>query len=44
MSKHDHLEAWLAQEREVLAQLAAGAGPGVARPEQLAGKSGLEMM
>ena len=38
------LEAWLAEEREVLARLEAGVGAGVARPEQLAGKSGLEMM
>jgi uncharacterized protein (TIGR00369 family) len=44
MSKQDHLEAWLAQEREALARLEAGAGPGVARPEQLTGKSGLEIM
>ena len=44
MSMQNQLEAWLAQEREVLARLAAGAGPGVARPEQLAGKTGLEIM
>jgi uncharacterized protein (TIGR00369 family) len=44
MSKQDPLEAWLAQEREVLARLEAGAGPGVARPEQLTGKGGLEIM
>ena len=44
MSMQDQLEAWLAQEREVLARLAAGAGPGVARPDQLAGKTGLEIM
>lgn len=45
MTQMNQLEAWLAQEREVLARLAAaGTGPGVARPEQLAGKSGLEMM
>jgi len=44
MSKQDPLETWLAQEREVLAQLQAGAGPGVARPEQLSGKTGLEIM
>lgn len=44
MSKQDHLEAWLAQEKEVLARLAAGAGPGVAQPGQLAGKSGMEIM
>ena len=44
MSMSNQLEAWLAQEREVLAQLEAGVGPGVATPEQVAGKSGLEMM
>jgi uncharacterized protein (TIGR00369 family) len=40
----NELESWLAQEREVLARLAQGPGPGVAKPEQVAGKSGLEMM
>ena len=44
MSKQDPLEAWLAQEREILARLEAGAGTGVAKPEQVAGKSGLEIM
>ena len=44
MSMSNQLEAWLAQEREVLAQLEAGVGPGVAKPEQVAGKSGLEFM
>jgi uncharacterized protein (TIGR00369 family) len=44
MTKTDPLEAWLAQEREVMARLDAGAGAGVARPEQLAGKSGLETL
>ena len=45
MTQVNQLEAWLAQEQEVLAQLAAaGSVPGVARPEQVAGKSGLEMM
>jgi uncharacterized protein (TIGR00369 family) len=38
------LEAWLAEEREVVERLHAGIGAGVVRPEQLAGKSGLEMM
>jgi uncharacterized protein (TIGR00369 family) len=38
------LESWLAQEREVRARLEAGAGIGVARPEQVAGKSGLQIM
>lgn len=40
----NELEAWLAQEREVQARLEGGAGPGVARPEQIQGKSGLELM
>lgn len=43
MTQHDTLEQWLAQEREVQARL-DHAGPGVARPEQVAGKSGLELM
>lgn len=44
MSMSNQLEAWLAQEEEVRARLEAGAGPGVARPDQLAGKTGLEIM
>lgn len=44
MSQMNQIEAWLAQEREVMARLDAGVGPGVATPEQLAGKTGLEMM
>jgi uncharacterized protein (TIGR00369 family) len=44
MTKMDQLEAWLAQEREVKARVEAGAGAGVARPEQVAGKSGLELL
>jgi len=44
VSEINQLEAWLAQEREVQARLAAGAGVGVARPEQVAGLSGLETM
>ena len=44
MTKTDQLESWLAQEREMSARLAAGAGVGVARPDQVAGKSGLEIM
>lgn len=38
------LELWLAQEREVVARLEAGPGAGVARHDQIAGKTGLEMM
>lgn len=44
MSKTNALEQWLSQEHQVLATLAQGPGPGVARPEQVAGKSGLELM
>jgi len=44
MSGHDPLETWLAQEREQAARFEAGAGMGVARPEQVAGLSGLELM
>lgn len=44
MSVNHTLETWLAQEREIVQRLAAGPGPGVARPEQIAGKTGLEQM
>jgi len=44
MSANDNLETWLAQEQEILQRLAAGPGPGVARPDQIAGKTGLEVM
>ena len=44
MSEINQLESWLAQEREITARLDAGPGPGVATPEQIAGKSGLEVM
>jgi len=44
MSQMNQLEAWLAQEREVMARLEAGVGAGVAKPQHLAGKTGLEMM
>jgi uncharacterized protein (TIGR00369 family) len=44
MSKVDQLEAWLAQEREVAQKMEAGVGCGVATPEQVAGRSGLEIM
>jgi uncharacterized protein (TIGR00369 family) len=38
------LDAWLAEEQAVLALLNAGPGPGVARPEQIAGMNGLQAM
>ncbi|TFZ06214.1 PaaI family thioesterase [Ramlibacter henchirensis] len=44
MTQHDTLEQWLAQEREQAARFEAGAGCGVARPDQVAGMSGLEML
>ena len=44
MEANDPLQAWLAQEGEVQARLDAGAGCGVAKPEQVAGLSGLEVM
>lgn len=44
MTQMNQLEAWLAQEREVVARLEAGMGAGVARPEQVAGKTGLEVL
>ena len=44
MSSSHLLEQWLAQEREILARLEAGPGPGVARPDQIAGLTGLQQM
>ena len=38
------LESWLAEESVVLARLNAGPGPGVARPEQVAHLSGMELL
>jgi uncharacterized protein (TIGR00369 family) len=43
-TRPNDLEAWLAHEREVRARMDAGVGPGVARPEQVAGKTGLQVM
>ena len=44
MNTPNHLPQWLADEARVLAQLQTGPGPGVARPEQIAGKTGMEHM
>jgi len=41
---HATLDAWLAEEAAVVARLNAGPGPGVARPDQVAGLTGLELM
>jgi hypothetical protein len=43
-TRANDLEAWLAQERVVRARNDAGVGPGVARPDQVAGKTGLQVM
>jgi uncharacterized protein (TIGR00369 family) len=40
----NQLETWLAQEQEVQSRLDAGAGCGVSRPDQAAGKSGLDLL
>jgi uncharacterized protein (TIGR00369 family) len=40
----DHLAAWLAEEETIRARMDAGPGPGVARPDQIAGKTGLEVL
>ena len=44
MASEDLLAEWTAEGQAVAQRMAAGAGPGVARPEQLAGKTGLEKM
>ncbi len=44
MTAVNQLERWLAEEQAVQARMAGGPGPGVARMEQIAGKTGLEMM
>lgn len=40
----DDLARWLEQEGAVAQRMAAGPGAGVARPEQIAGKTGLQVM
>ncbi len=44
MTQTNQLDTWLAQESEVFARLNAGQGAGVARPDQVTGKTGLEVM
>jgi uncharacterized protein (TIGR00369 family) len=44
MTEMNQLEQWLAEEREVRARMDGGAGMGIARPEQVAGKTGLEII
>ena len=40
----DPLAAWLAEEEIIRARMDAGPGPGVARPDQIAGKTGLDVL
>lgn len=40
----DALADWIAQEAAIVERLDAGPGPGLARPEQIAGKTGFEAM
>ncbi|HZY17898.1 MAG TPA: PaaI family thioesterase [Ramlibacter sp.] len=44
MAGQEELERWLAQERAQEARFAAGVGPGVAGPEQVAGLTGMETL
>ncbi|WP_010101055.1 PaaI family thioesterase, partial [Verminephrobacter aporrectodeae] len=44
MTQNDPLEQWLAQEREIVSRLDAGAGPGIVRPDQVAAMTGLQML
>lgn len=44
MTKTNHLDAWLAQEQSIRAAMEAGPGPGIATPEQVADKTGLQAM
>jgi uncharacterized protein (TIGR00369 family) len=44
MTPNNALDIWLAEEAIILERIKAGAGIGVSRPEQLVGKTGLELM
>lgn len=44
MSDTDRLAAWIAEEEAIAERMEAGPGPGVPRPEQIAGRTGLQMM
>ena len=44
MTDTERLDAWIAEEAAITDRLDAGPGPGVPRPEQVAGKSGLALM
>jgi uncharacterized protein (TIGR00369 family) len=42
--QEETIERWMAEESAAIERLEAGPGPGVARGEQIAGKTGLEIM
>ena len=44
MTTPSTLEAWLTEEADVIARLNAGPGPGVARPDQVAQRTGMELL
>ncbi|WP_186308700.1 PaaI family thioesterase [Paraburkholderia sp. BCC1885] len=44
MTSEQTIETWLAEEAQVRSRLEAGPGPGLASPEQVAGKTGLEVL
>jgi uncharacterized protein (TIGR00369 family) len=44
MTITNQLEAWIAEETRILERINTGAGSGVARADQFAGKTGLEVM
>lgn len=44
MTTPNSLDTWIAQETEIRERIKNGAGSGVARADQLAGKTGMEMM
>ena len=44
MQPNNTLDTWLAEEAIILEHMQAGAGTGVSRPEQVTGKTGLQLM
>jgi hypothetical protein len=44
MTKPNNLQTWIEQERAMRAVMDGGPGPGVGRPDQVSGKTGLEIM
>ena len=44
MNASSQLEAWIEEEKAVRARIEAGPGPGLAQPEQVASRTGLEFM